>query len=150
MNKRLFGFLLLLLLVLSSVSWQSSAAGSPSPINSSDVEASSSLQQSNIVTMSVRAFPLHPITPREGKQTVYVLVQDQIYRPIPNVEISLIVRMPGGVEARYFVQDRTNAQGFTQYTFPYPSKDVGNAVITVSAKLGNLNAQTSTSFMIWW
>jgi len=108
------------------------------------------LPPSNLSNMRVRAFPLYSIAPMEGKQTVFILVQDKIFNPIPNAEITLIVQIPGKGEHGFIVQERTNQEGFTQYTFPYSCAEVGNVVITVSAKLGNMNAQTTSSFMIWW
>jgi hypothetical protein len=144
---------MIIMLIISGIAWQNGFAGAIEPAGSM-AQGTSSVHlgqtQSGLAMMNVRAFPLYAIAAREGKQTIYILVQDRIYNPIPNAEITLIVQLPGSAEQRYIVQSHTNKDGFTLYTFPYSTNAVGNVLISVSAKLGNSTAQTTTSFMIWW
>jgi hypothetical protein len=152
-GKRYFVVFFFILIIISGLVWQGSLADSLGRIftgTGTDTDLNSYQIQSNNDTMIVRAFPLNAITAREAKQTIYILVQDQRYNPIPNVEITLILRYPGGAEERYIVKERTNEDGFTHYTFSYNTEYVGNVLINVSATRGNLTSQTSTSFMIWW
>jgi hypothetical protein len=153
MIKRSVAIFIIILIIVSGLVWKSGIASSLNQTTSmlwSEQDTRNFTPLSTLSIIKVRAFPLNAIAARDGKQTIFILVQDRIYNPIPNVEITLIVRMPGGEEARYIVQEQTNEDGFTQYTFPYSSEESGNVVITVSAKHGNMTAQTSTSFTIWW
>jgi len=104
----------------------------------------------SLVSLKVRAYPLKPITSRDGKQTVFVIVQDQTLVPVAGAQVTLAVRMPSGEEALYIISPLTNDKGITIFSFPFSSEEVGIVQITVKATRDNLEAKTTTSFRIWW
>jgi hypothetical protein len=103
-----------------------------------------------IQTLKVRAYPLQAVTESNGTQTVHIIVQDQRLLPVTNAQVILIVRMPAGQERRYIIPSLTNNLGITRYTFPFNSNEIGLAEILVIAMHNNLEANTTTSFRVWW
>jgi len=104
----------------------------------------------SLISLKVRAYPLKSVTSRDGKQTVFVIVQDQKLEPVANAQVTLALRLPSGEEALYIVGPLTNEKGITSLTFPFSCEEVGIVQITVKAKRDNLEAKTTTSFRIWW
>ncbi len=104
----------------------------------------------SIRSLRVRAYPANAVTGKAGLQTIYVMVQDQRLLPVPNVRVTLILRMPDGKEQRLEIPTPTNEAGITRYTFPFSAEKVGVATLQVMAGRGDLQAATTTSFRVWW
>ncbi|MBN2550856.1 MAG: hypothetical protein JXB15_16960 [Anaerolineales bacterium] len=103
------------------------------------------------IDLQVRAFPGLAVTGPTGKQTVYIVVQDQKLAPVPNAQVTLTVRMPSGEQQNYIVPTMTNHDGVTVFSFDFEAYALGIATIQVEARQANLNlsAQTVTSYRIW-
>lgn len=103
------------------------------------------------IDLRVRAFPGLAVTGPTGKQTVYIIVQDQKLEPVPNAQVTLIVRMPSGEQQNYIVPTMTNLDGVTAFSFDFEAYALGIATIQVEVRQANLNlsAQTVTSYRIW-
>ncbi len=104
----------------------------------------------NIMSMKVHAYPEQAVTPLEGGQTIYVIVQDQRLAPIQGTQISLVIRMPSGEEDRIIVPALTDKNGVTQFSFSYTTSRTGIVEIKVFAVHEKLHANTSTFFWLWW
>ena len=103
-----------------------------------------------ILSLRVRAYPLRAVTPLKGKQTIFVVVQDQTLLRVPGAQVTLAVQMPSGEQILYIVQNPTDKNGITRITIPFDSDQVGIVQITVKATRDNLEAKTTTSFRVWW
>jgi hypothetical protein len=103
-----------------------------------------------IIRLSVRAFPLHAVMPQSGKQTVYVIVQNQNLLPISNAQVRLHIIFPSGKESRLIVPDTTNNMGITQFSFGYEGEPVGIVQIIVNGRFEQFERQSITSFRIWY
>jgi hypothetical protein len=104
----------------------------------------------SVRSLKVRAYPANAVTAKAGLQTIYVMVQDQRLLPVANAQVTLILRMPGQPETSWMIPTRTNNAGIAQYTFPFRAEEVGVATIQVIALRGDLGAETTTSFRVWW
>jgi hypothetical protein len=102
-----------------------------------------------VLSLQTRAYVRNAVTSSQGNQTVYVLVQDQNHLPVSDATVDMSVFYPDGTVQQYNLP-ATDARGFTQITFPYSSKALGNSDVQVSASYGDLQQQTETSFRIWW
>lgn len=100
--------------------------------------------------LRARAYVQNAVTAQAGTQKVYIFVQDQRLLPIQDVQITLVVRLPGETEKRFIVPQVTDANGLTQYEFDFETKQIGLVEIEVSASLGAIKTTTVTSFRIWW
>jgi hypothetical protein len=105
-----------------------------------------------ILSLKVRAYAKTAVAKTSGKQTIYIVVQDQRLMPVEGAEVVLYTRMPSGEIKEIQVDLKTNAQGITQQDFSFNSTSVGIAevVVVVRQKELGLQAKTITSFRIWW
>ncbi|RPI30515.1 MAG: hypothetical protein EHM70_13710 [Chloroflexota bacterium] len=103
----------------------------------------------SVLELQVTAFLNRAVMPVQGNQTVYAIVQDQNLRPVANAQLICIVKFPSGKESRY-VMPLTDEHGVTSLTFSFDEKSMGMAEILISANYSGLNADTRTSFRIWW
>jgi hypothetical protein len=101
-----------------------------------------------ILSLRVRVFPREAVTGLEGKQTIYVVVQDQNLRPVPNAQVTLVYHLPSGEEGRYILF--TNDIGVTQYSFPFTASKRGIAQVNVTTDYDTMHVSTLTSFRVWW
>jgi hypothetical protein len=104
----------------------------------------------SIRSLKVRAYPAEAVTGKAGSQTIYVMVQDQRLLPVAEAQVTIILRMPDQQEISWMIPARTNNAGITQFTFPFSAEEVGVVKIQVIALREDLEAETTTSFRIWW
>ncbi len=102
------------------------------------------------LSLKVRAYPTKAVTSRNGRQTIYAIVQDQRLLPVANAQVTISMRMPGGEQIRHIIPKLTNDDGVTFYEFPFNSNEVGIVQVSVTATSNNLEAKTTTSFRVWW
>jgi hypothetical protein len=104
----------------------------------------------SIHSLRARAFPEQAVTGKNGSQTVYITVQDQRLLPVANAQVALILQMPDNQLNHFMVPELTNAAGITKFSFPFSAEQVGMATIKVVVLRGDLEADTTTSFRVWW
>lgn len=104
----------------------------------------------SIRSLRVRAFPERAVTGKTGSQTIYITVQDQRLLPVANADVVLVLNMPDKQQKRFIVPTPTNDAGITQFNFPFSAEEVGMATIDVEVSRGDLEADTTTSFRVWW
>lgn len=91
------------------------------------------------------------VVARGGTQTVTVIVQDQLGRPVPGADVTLTVYFPTGPQK--FGLPVTNADGRTDFSFPAGKFRAGTVVaIHATINLYNLHLQTETrtSYLMWY
>jgi hypothetical protein len=102
-----------------------------------------------VLSLLVQASPAKAVTGTDGTQTLFVVVQDQNLRPVPNAQVTFTLRSPSGAEAVYLMPP-TNEHGITHLMFSLNGLPFGLVEVLVTASYSNLEKQTATSFRIWW
>jgi hypothetical protein len=98
----------------------------------------------------VRVFALKSLIGQGETQTVYVIVQDQFFRPLSNAQVGVNLYFPD-MSKEFYRLTETNENGVSQFTFPAEDLPV-RSVINVEAEI-NLRGETAkgrTWFRIWW
>ncbi len=103
-----------------------------------------------ILGLKLRAFPLQAVAPRGADQTLYVAVQDQNLRPVANATVFVTITYPSGRQEAILFPELTDEHGITRLTFRVDDDEVGLAEIEVKASFDSFQADTVTSFRIWW
>jgi len=105
----------------------------------------------NMVTdLNVRAYVGQPVMPSVGKQTLYIIVQDQDHNPVEDANLAFTLLYPNG-DTKILQMRPTNEFGISIYRFPINSENIGTVKLEVTAsRTGLENVSTITSFQIWW
>jgi len=103
-----------------------------------------------IKSLRVHAYPEKAVNSLQGEQSVLIIVQDQRLSPVPNAQVSLVIRLPFGEESRFIIPSLTDVNGLSQFAFSYTSKEIGIVEIDVIVVHEKLMVKTSTSFRIWY
>lgn len=103
----------------------------------------------SVLELHPRAFVKSSILTSGEKQKIFVIVQDQNYRPVPNAKVEFKVTWPDGKFKSYMAND-TNEVGVSTLDFEVGFSSPGIANIEVSVSFNTLEEQTRTSFHIWW
>jgi hypothetical protein len=102
-----------------------------------------------VFDLQVRASTALAVIPRQSVQTLYVTVQDQNLRPVPNVPVRFTVKLPSGEEAVYTMVS-TDKNGISTAEFKVEASSTGIAEVRVTAQFDTILEETLTSFRIWW
>lgn len=102
-----------------------------------------------VLKLRPKAFVSSAVLPSGDTQTIYVIVQDQNLRPVPNAEVEFTVLLPDGSTKEYRASN-TNQSGVSTLDFSVDSNSTGITNIQVSVSYNSLRGQTRTSFQIWW
>ena len=101
-----------------------------------------------VTRLNTKASVKLPVTGRSGEQTIYVLVKDQLNKPLAGAFVTILVRLPTG--ATPHTLPLTDANGKTETNFSFGETRFGDYVfIDVSITYQNLAAVTRTSFLPW-
>ncbi|MCI0521647.1 MAG: carboxypeptidase-like regulatory domain-containing protein [Chloroflexi bacterium] len=103
-----------------------------------------------VLDLQMRAFPQSAVLPQTARQTIFVIVQDQNLLPVSHAQVTLVIRLPSGKEARIILPELTDANGIARYSFDFAAQPVGSAEVRAEAFYEGLRQQTVTSFRIWW
>jgi hypothetical protein len=116
---------------------------------------SSEPQKPRVTRLNISASVRNVITGREGVQTVFVYVTDQLQEPVQGAAVSALVHYQSGDESVDFAP--TNASGFTSAIFEILPSTPGRRVVidvTVTYIDGPSNTiltdTTQTFFLPWW
>jgi hypothetical protein len=103
-----------------------------------------------VTKLEIDASVRHVITGRQGEQTVFVYVTDQLGRPLSGVIVSTTVGYPSD-EIPYPCDAPTDDKGFTKLDFDMGDAFPGrNVVIDVTATYGDLTSTTQAFYLPWW
>ena len=100
--------------------------------------------------LKVAAFAQSPVTSRQGRQTIYITVQDQNNTPVAGAQVRLRIRLPSGEEADLPVKQPTDKHGITHYSFSFKTERTGAALVWAVVQYKQMKAETVTSFRIWY
>jgi hypothetical protein len=102
-----------------------------------------------VLSIKVRAFVVKAVTLQSGQQTVYIIVQNQTSKPVPNAIGKVLVKLTDGTSQEFAFT--TNSLGIAQITFNFKDQKSGELVpIEVTVNYQSLNSSTKTSFRIWY
>jgi hypothetical protein len=103
----------------------------------------------SILNLRVNPFPVFAVTSRNDSQKVYVIVQDQNFRPISNAKVNMTVSLPSG-KKQFYDMGVTDQNGITSISFDIVSTTTGIAEVYVTTIYENFTERSITSFRIWW
>ncbi len=102
------------------------------------------------VQLQANTFVSQALIANGSSQSLYVIVQDQAYKPVPGAMVSVSVYFPDG--SQYDVRaPETSADGISKLSFDVngmPQKEVVRVEVTVT--YGSSSTQARTWFRIWW
>jgi hypothetical protein len=107
------------------------------------------IPEAPVLRLRTKAFVSSSVLSSDSDQTIYVIVRDQNFKPVPGAEVEFMVTLPDGSTKEYRTSN-TNADGVSTLTFLVGSDSQGVANITISTTFKALEGQTRTSFHIWW
>jgi len=103
----------------------------------------------SVLSLKTRAFVLKAVTLKSGKQTVYVIVQDQTSEAVENATIKALVHFSNNTTQEYTFN--TNARGIGQVSFDFSDQKPGELItIDIAVNYQGLTSTTTTSFRIWF
>ena len=98
----------------------------------------------------VRLFARHALIGAGEAQEIYVIVQDQYFRPMAKSQVSVTLTYPDQTEEIYRLTE-TNEFGISQFSFPVPQFKVGEVIsVQATITLRGETAKGSTWFRVWW
>ncbi len=103
-----------------------------------------------VLSLKVHAFSDNAVLPKDGRQNIYIIVQDQNRQPVSKSEVILTIKLPSGQVDQLFVPGVTNKNGVIKYVYDYSDQPPGVAEVHVKANFEALSEYTVTSFRIWW
>ena len=93
--------------------------------------------------LRLNAFPQHASLEPTGKQKIFIIVQDQLYRPVANAIVEISVKLPSG---KVFPATlNTSPRGIAMMEIEFTDEVRGVAEVTVIASVPNIPAKTSSS-----
>jgi len=102
-----------------------------------------------VLSIKVRAFVLKSVTLQSGQQTVYIIVQNQISKPVAGAIGKALVKFTDGTSTEFAFT--TNSVGIAQITFNFKDQKSGELVpIEIAVNYQSLSSLTKTSFRIWY
>jgi len=102
-----------------------------------------------IIVLQVRAFAWKAVTLASDSQLIFVIVQDQNLQPVANASCTTLVHWPDGRAEPTTLTTNTNGVGMVPLSFT--SQPYGSLIyVDVVCAYSGLNANTTTSFRIWY
>jgi len=106
-----------------------------------------SFAPSAVLELKTRLFTWKPVARSGDAQKVYVVVQDQALRPVPDAIGMLTIEWPTGTETQRFVTDKN---GVAVLDLKVTGQPYGKLVnLTADVVFSGLNGHAVTSFRIW-
>lgn len=103
-----------------------------------------------VTELHARATLEHPILGVGGEQVAYVYVLSGDERGVPGASVEIEIQYGDG-RTEHLVLDPTNAHGYSSIAFPLSAPTPGYVIVLeLTARYGDLQAQTSTVFLPWW
>lgn len=105
------------------------------------------LVPANVLELKVRLYTWKSVVRPQDEQRIYVVLQDQALRPIPDVEGLVTIHWAGAPQT---VRFRTDRDGVAILPVMVPNQRFGRAVaVTADVVFGNFSSRATTSFRIW-
>jgi len=103
----------------------------------------------DIIILQVRTFARKAVTLATDSQLIFVIVQDQNLQPVANASCTARIRWPDGREDSTPL--KTNTSGVGMVPLSFNNQPYGSLIyVDVACAFSNFNANTTTSFRIWY
>jgi hypothetical protein len=103
----------------------------------------------SVLRLRTKTFVSSSVLPSGETQTIYVIVQDQNFKPVPGAKVEFNVTLPDGNTKEYRTSN-TNSAGVSMLDFSVGTASKGITNVDVFAYYNTLEGRTRTSFYIWW
>lgn len=121
----------------------------PPAANDGTEQSEAEVSKPPVTGLNISASVRYAITGRQGKQTVFVYVNDQQQQPVAGAAVKMVVHYQSGDQTYDF--EVTDASGFTSRSFEILQSPPGKrVVIDVRVVYEELNGATQTFFLPWW
>ncbi len=101
------------------------------------------------LSLKVSATTKQTVTSQRGNQTLFVYVTDQKGMPVKDAEVGFTLHDAAGTQT--YTMPRTDANGFTSYTFDVGGFQPAQAVfVNVTARSNGVTGTDRTSFFTWF
>jgi hypothetical protein len=104
----------------------------------------------DILALKTRVFTEKALVGSGENLTVYVIVQDQNLNPVPNANVSIVLKSSEDGADKNHLLPPTGENGFTKLTIPYQAEEVGVVEIEAAASYLDYKDRAVTSFRVWW
>ncbi len=115
----------------------------PQLTNPDNANVASSANTIPLKELRLNVFPLYATMEASGRQKIYIIVQDQMYRPVSGVKVELTVTLPSGKVIPTIAT--TNNAGVAVVEYETANEKPGMVEIISRATLADLKPQTNTS-----
>jgi len=103
-----------------------------------------------VLELKVHSFPKLAVASAGDAQVIYVIVKDQLNRPVPGAQVTLTLRQSPG-QSRNLGMPLTDANGVTKTAISLTDFSIGVVEVLVSVNAsGEHQKDTVTSFRIWY
>jgi hypothetical protein len=110
---------------------------------------SAGISRPGVSALRAHASLLVSVTGSSGSQTVFLVVRDQLLRPVTRAAVLLLARFPNG--ERTLVMPLTDEEGASRLTLQFEDVPPGSVVeLEYWVVYGELQAVTRDSFRVWW
>lgn len=103
-----------------------------------------------VLSLQARVFPQYAVLPKTGMQTVFILVQDQNFSPVPDARVYIRVLLPSGQVISETNPQLSDQNGVVKYSFDYKDQSTGLAKVFVTITYDHYQQHSISSFRIWW
>ncbi|MCZ6675246.1 MAG: hypothetical protein O7C75_20120 [Verrucomicrobia bacterium] len=107
------------------------------------------LPQTDVTELRIHTFLDTAVITRDDTQTIFVTVYDQNLEPVPQAQVTYIVKYENG-DILSNLLPSTDELGLTKQTFSVNASEQGIVEIYVTVTYINLSRTLQTSFRIWW
>lgn len=121
--------------------------GDPQPPNPGNIDTPKTPEN-----LLVRVFPAKPLLGQNETQTVFVIVQDQLFNPVNGAQVELAVQLPDGTSKPLRYQT-TDSFGIVKVNIDPIGFFIPNQMVLVKVKVSMKDVQpvdTTTWYRIWW
>ncbi len=100
------------------------------------------------LSLDVRVFVWKSVTHQTDEQTLFVIVRDQAFQPLPRAQGVLQITWPDGSQQAFVFE--TDDRGIARQHLTFADLPAGGVVqVYVTVQSGDLDGEASTSFRIW-
>ena len=103
-------------------------------------------------SLNIRVFAANPLIGANEPQTIYVIVQNQVFQPVPKALVMIKVHMANGSDV-LFRPKETNADGLTVQNNILVQGFSPNQMVSVEVEVtapGEVKGKTTSWFRVWW
>jgi hypothetical protein len=118
------------------------------------IEQDGQIIKKTLTRAYVRVFPAKPLVGPNETQTIFIIVQDQLFDPYPGAQVSVSLFYPNGTQVSSQRLKSTDENGITRYenipTMGVKPNQFVKVVVEVKTSRDEPSISTTTWFRVWW